>query len=143
MKDTLGTRALKALGNSGTRRARGHSGNRWALRHSGTQGTLDNRGTSFSRLKLDNLSFKTVTQSLNKLSKLNLGFSQHQATISFIIVCDFSMFYQTFFSTQGKRWAITYKHSIYELPHEFPDDVRLRILEKQEISSLPTLRENS
>ena len=39
------------------------------------------------------------------------------------------MFYQLFSSPQGKRWAIiTYKHGIYELSHEFPKDVRLRML---------------
>ena len=31
------------------------------------------------------------------------------------------MFYQIFLSPQVKRWAIiTYKHGIYELPHELP-----------------------
>ena len=36
------------------------------------------------------------------------------------------MFYQIFLSPQVKRWAfITYKHGIYELPHEFPNDLRL------------------
>ena len=40
------------------------------------------------------------------------------------------MFYQIFFSPQVKRWAIiTYKHSMYELPHELPNDLRLRMLE--------------
>ena len=40
------------------------------------------------------------------------------------------MFYQIFFSPQVKRCAIiTYKHGIYELPHELPNDLRLRILE--------------
>ena len=30
---------------------------------------------------------------------------------------------------QVKRWAIiTYKHGIYELPHEQPNDLKLRIL---------------
>ena len=39
------------------------------------------------------------------------------------------MFYQIFHSPQVKRWAIiTYKHGIYELPHELPNDLRLRIL---------------
>ena len=39
------------------------------------------------------------------------------------------MFYQIFLSTQVKRWAIiTYKHGIYELPHELPNDLRLRKL---------------
>ena len=32
------------------------------------------------------------------------------------------MFYQIFLSPQVKRWAIiTYKHGIYELPHELPN----------------------
>ena len=40
------------------------------------------------------------------------------------------MFYQTFFSLQVKQWAIiTYKHDMYELPHELPIDLRLWILE--------------
>ena len=41
----------------------------------------------------------------------------------------FSMFYQIFLSAQVKRWAIiTYKHGIYELPLELPNDLRLRKL---------------
>ena len=33
------------------------------------------------------------------------------------------------FTGQVKRWAIiTYKHDIHELPHELPNDLRLRIL---------------
>ena len=44
------------------------------------------------------------------------------------------MFYQIFNSPQVKIWAIvTYKHGIYELPHEFPNDIRLRILGNLEI----------
>ena len=51
-------------------------------------------------------------------------------TISFIIFWDFSMFYQTFLSPQAKRWAIiTDKHGVYKLPHELPNNLRLRILE--------------
>ena len=43
------------------------------------------------------------------------------------------MFYQIFLSPQVKRWAIiTDKHDIYELPHELPNDLRLRILENLE-----------
>ena len=39
------------------------------------------------------------------------------------------MFYQFFLSVQVKRWAIiTYKHGIFELPHEFPNDLRPKIL---------------
>ena len=38
-----------------------------------------------------------------------------------------TMFYKIFFSPQVKRCAIiTHKHSIYELPHELPNDLRLR-----------------
>ena len=39
------------------------------------------------------------------------------------------MFYQIFLSPQVKRWAIiTYKHGIYELPQELPNNLRLRKL---------------
>ena len=39
------------------------------------------------------------------------------------------MFYQIILSPQVKRCAIiTYKHSIHELPHELPKDLRLRKL---------------
>ena len=48
-------------------------------------------------------------------------------TIISIIFCDFLMFYQIFLSPQVKRYAIiTYKHGIYELPHELPKNLRLR-----------------
>ena len=41
------------------------------------------------------------------------------------------MFYQIFLSPQVKRWAIiTYKHGIYDLPRELPNDLRLRILRR-------------
>ena len=37
------------------------------------------------------------------------------------------MFYQIFLSPQVKQCAIiTCKHGIYELPHELPNDLRLR-----------------
>ena len=37
------------------------------------------------------------------------------------------MLYQIFLSPQVKRWAIiTYKHGIYELPHELPNDFAAR-----------------
>ena len=39
------------------------------------------------------------------------------------------MFYKIFPSPQEKRCAIiTYKHDIYELPNELPNNLRLRIL---------------
>ena len=52
-----------------------------------------------------------------------------RSTTSFIIFRNFSMFYQTFLSPQVKSCAIiTYKHGMYELPHQLPNDLRLRIL---------------
>ena len=48
---------------------------------------------------------------------------------------EFLMFYQILHSPQVKRWVmITYKHGIYELPHELPNDLKFRILENEEIS---------
>ena len=39
------------------------------------------------------------------------------------------MFYQIFFSPQVKRWVIiTYKHGIYNFPHELSNDLRLKKL---------------
>ena len=41
------------------------------------------------------------------------------------------MFYQIFLSPRVKRWAIiTYRHGIYEVPHESPNDLRLKDLRK-------------
>ena len=45
------------------------------------------------------------------------------------------MFYQTVFSPQVKRCAITtYKHGIHELPQELPNGLRLTISGNYEIS---------
>ena len=45
------------------------------------------------------------------------------------------MIYQIFLSPQVKQWAIiNYKHDIYELSDELPNDLSLRILENYEIS---------
>ena len=45
------------------------------------------------------------------------------------------MFDQIFLSPQEKQIVIiSNKHDIYELPHELPNDLRLRILENQEIT---------
>ena len=78
--------------------------------------------------KLANLSFSITQKPLCfKLSKL--------PAIIFIIFWDFLMFYQILFPPQVKRYVIiTYKHGIKELPHELPNDLRLRILWSQEIS---------
>ena len=44
-------------------------------------------------------------------------------------------FDQFFFSPQGKQNVIvSNKHGIYELPHELPNDLTLRILRNLEIS---------
>ena len=48
------------------------------------------------------------------------------------------MFYQTSFSPQVKRWTIiTYKYGKYELPIEFPSDIKPNNLGNKEI--LPKL----
>ena len=45
------------------------------------------------------------------------------------------MFYQIFLSPQVERWAIiSYKHGIYELPHDLLKNLRPRILGNKEIS---------
>ena len=45
------------------------------------------------------------------------------------------MFYQIFLSPQVKRSAIiSNKNGIYKLPHELPNDLRLRILENLKTS---------
>ena len=50
-------------------------------------------------------------------------------TIIFIIFWGFLMFYEFFLSPQVKRCAIiTYKHDIYEFPHELPNKKRFKIL---------------
>ena len=55
--------------------------------------------------------------------------SKKKFTIIFIIFWDFLMFYQIFLSPQEKQWAIiSYKHGIYELPHDLRNDLKLRIL---------------
>ena len=54
-------------------------------------------------------------------------------TIMNIIFWDFLMLYQIFFSQQVKQSVIiSDKHGIYELPHDLPHDLRLRILGKWE-----------
>ena len=54
-----------------------------------------------------------------------LCLSTELSTISFVICLDFSMFCQIFLSSQVERCAIiTYKHGIYEFPHELPKSLR-------------------
>ena len=50
-------------------------------------------------------------------------------TINFIIVWEIFMFYQMMLLPQVKRCAtISNKHGIYELTHELPNDLGLKIL---------------
>ena len=50
------------------------------------------------------------------------------STIIFTIFWDF-LFYQILLSPQVKRcMIITFEHGMTELPHELPNDVRLKIL---------------
>ena len=52
-----------------------------------------------------------------------------------IILWDGLMFYQIFLQPQVKRSAIiSNKQGVYELPHELPNDLRLRILGNKEKS---------
>ena len=58
-----------------------------------------------------------------------------RTTVIEIILWDFLMFYQIFLPPQVKRSAIvSNKQVVYELPHELPNDLRLRILENKEKS---------
>ena len=52
-----------------------------------------------------------------------------KATIMVMIFCNTLLFGQIFLSLQVK-WSeiINDKHGIYKLPHELPNDLRLRIL---------------
>ena len=51
------------------------------------------------------------------------------ATIMVIIFSDFLMFDQIFLSLTVKQSVIiSNKHGIYKLPHEFPNDLKSRIL---------------
>ena len=83
------------------------------------------------------LSINNKTQCLNLLFFTTEIYDIHIilfSTISFIKFWDFLMFYQIFFSPQVKQWGIiTYKLGIWELPYEFPNDVRLTVLGNKEI----------
>ena len=54
-----------------------------------------------------------------------------------IIFWDFLVFYQILLSPQVKQNVIiTNKHVIYKLPHELHNDIRMKILGKQEIPGI-------
>ena len=73
---------------------------------------------------------KEIPQNDFNKQQTGKGLPSDLATIIAIIICDFLMFYQFSLSPQV---IITYKYDIYELPHELPNDLRLRILENLEI----------
>ena len=74
--------------------------------------------------------YKVLSTSIINLCDLFLS----EYTILAIIFSDFLTFYQTFLSSQVKQIVIiSNKHGVYELPHEFPNDLRPRILGNQEI----------
>ena len=53
----------------------------------------------------------------------------NRTTTMFIIFSDFLMVEQIFLSPQVKRrLIISNKYGMFELPHELPNDLRLRIL---------------
>ena len=55
-------------------------------------------------------------------------------TIMVIIFWDFTLFDQIFLSSQEKRsLIISNKHGIYQLPHDFPNNLKLQILGKWKI----------
>ena len=77
---------------------------------------LSNHITTFSPRNPENISnFEGEDWSYNQLSFMT------------IIFWDFLMFYRIFLSPQMKQCAIiTYKHGVYKLPRELPNDLRLR-----------------
>ena len=57
---------------------------------------------------------------------------------------DFLMFYQIFLSPKVKGCTIiTYKHGIYELPQELPNDLRLENMKISKMKILSILAKNS
>ena len=72
------------------------------------------------------ISFRMINLRRKNLKKPTITF-----TITFMKLDVF----QKFLSPQEKRCAIiTYKNDIYKLPHEFPNDLKLRILGNWRIS---------
>ena len=64
-----------------------------------------------------------------RIKSVSLDNRPRQAAMIFIIFWEFLTFYQIFLSPQVTRCAIiTHKHGMYDLPHELPNDLRLKIL---------------
>ena len=70
-----------------------------------------------------------------KVIWLDLLCKYRSSTIIFIIFWDFLMFYQILFPPEVKRCAfIAYKHGIYELPNELPNDLQSEEIRKYQES---------
>ena len=70
-----------------------------------------------------------ISQYINSIytqvNLLPIGIVLGPSNIIFIIFWSFLTFYQIFLSPQVKRCTIiTYKHDIYKLPHELPNDLK-------------------
>ena len=77
---------------------------------------IDNGNIDASRLNKSKLH--------RKIGKVHTTYNQFHNILRFNI-----LFYQIFLSPKVKQCAIiTYKHGMYELSHELPNDFRLRIL---------------
>ena len=72
-----------------------------------------------------------VRFSVNMSEKFQLLLAKYViiATIQVIILSYSLMFYQLFSPQVKRRVIISNKHGIYELPHELPNDLRLKILQ--------------
>ena len=75
----------------------------------------------------------------NALVRMPLASEKHNlmSAIMLMIFLDFLRFYQVAYSPQGKRSVIfNTKHDMYQSPHEFLNNLRLRILGSSELPSL-------
>ena len=99
---------------------------------SGMDFLLETKSSNFLSIKtsyLSNLKIDKIKSNQRSFVPLHNWMTHFEAAIIFIIVSAFLMFYQIFFSPQVKQSAIiTYKHGMYELPHELPNDLRLKKL---------------
>ena len=78
---------------------------------------------------LSNYATKADLKNTTRVDTSKLAAKPDSATILPIIFWDILMFDKIFVSPQVKRIVIiSNKHGIYELPHELPNDLRLRTL---------------
>ena len=81
----------------------------------------------FSRSVIHSLHLATLSLQYLIIAKTNWTSNHFPNILRHFDVC------QTSLSPQVKRWeVITYKYGIYELPHELPNDLRIRISGNQE-----------